>query len=614
MLQSLLGVDPGVEPLRRVLIKRTEGNPFFLEESVRTLFETGALKGERGAFLLVYAVDDIEMPATVQAMLAARIDRLAAEDKRLLQTSAVIGKDVPYVLLESISDLNEADLRQRLSQLQEAEYLYEARLFPDLEYTFKHALTHDVAYASLLQERKHELHVRIVETIERLHRDRLDEQIELLAHHALRAEMWESALLYLRRAADKASSGWAFREAARYLELALNAVGHLPERGDLFGEEIDIRLDLRTALTPAAQFNRIAKVITGAITLAQRLGDQKRLARAFAYHAFTSIERCEQGQALDSGRRALALAEEIGEPALIAIARYFLLQVHHTLANYGEAIEVGRPALEIEDDVVVKAVAKGLYSAIPHYLLFSLADVGSFAEAIGGGDIMLRRAEAAGNPFAIVLVCVGLGYAHTRSGSAAQAIPLLERALQLCRTYAIDIQIPWTASSLGLAYALAGHHQTGVEHAEHAVERADSLGITRYQPLRVTLLSNAYLLAGRCGDAHAAAQRALELARRYLEKGPEAWALYLIAASITQFDPNEQKGVLDDYLAALHLAQKLEMRPLVAHCHVGMGQLQQRMGRQSEAKAELLQATELYRQMDMQFYLRQAEEVLKATH
>jgi predicted ATPase len=129
----------------------------------------------------------------------------------------------------------------------------------------------------------------------------LDEQIELLAHHALRAEMWERALLYLRRAADKASSRWAFREAARYLELALNAVGHLPERGDLFGEEIDIRLDLRTALTPAAQFNRIAEVIAGAITLAERIGDRTRLAWAFAYHAFISIERCEQQQALESG-------------------------------------------------------------------------------------------------------------------------------------------------------------------------------------------------------------------------------------------------------------------------------------------------------------------------
>ncbi|MEK6209453.1 MAG: hypothetical protein AABM64_03625 [Pseudomonadota bacterium] len=453
-----------------------------------------------------------------------------------------------------------------------------------------------------------------MDTIKMLYGDRLDEQIELLAHHALHAELWERALPYLRQAAAKASSRWAFREAARYLELALDAVGRLPERDDLVGEEIDIRLDLRTALTPAAQFKRIAEVITGAITLAERIGDRRRLAWAFAYHAFISIERCEQRQALESGRRALALAEQIGEPALTAIARYFLMAVHHTLANYQEAIEVGRPALEIGDDVVVKAVAKGLYSAIPHYLLFSLAEVGSFAEAIADGDLMLRRAEAAGNPFAIALVCVGFGYAHARCGSAAKAIPLLERALQLCRTYAIDIQIPWTASSLGLAYALAGHHQAGVEHAEHAIERADALGITRYQPLRVTLLSNAYLLAGRCEDAHAAAQRALELARRYQEKGPEAWALYLIAASIAQFEPEDRKEVLDGYLAALHLAEELEMRPLIAHCRLGMGQLHQRMGRLSEARAEFSRATEMYRQMDMQFYLKQSEVELKALH
>src|SRR4029453_14505312 len=149
-----LGDDPSLASLMRVLIERTEGNPFFLEESVRTLVEIGVLVGEPGAYRLAQALPTIQGPATVQAVLAARIDRLPAEDKRLLQTAAVLGTEVPFPVLQAIAELPEADLHRGLAHLQAAEFLYETRLFPDREYTFKHALTHEVAYGSLLQERR----------------------------------------------------------------------------------------------------------------------------------------------------------------------------------------------------------------------------------------------------------------------------------------------------------------------------------------------------------------------------------------------------------------------------------------------------------------------------
>ena len=193
LLHGLLGEDGTIEPLTPILIERTEGNPFFLEESVRALVETKALVGERGAYRLAKVLTDIQVPPTVQAILAARIDRLSPEDKRLLQSAAVIGKDVPFALLAAIAEEREEELRRGLAHLQAAEFLYEVSLFPDLEYTFKHALTHEVAYGSLLHERRRALHARIVEAIETLHGDRLAEHVERLAHHALRGEVWEKA-------------------------------------------------------------------------------------------------------------------------------------------------------------------------------------------------------------------------------------------------------------------------------------------------------------------------------------------------------------------------------------------------------------------------------------
>ena len=159
-LQALLGDDPSLAPLKELLIARTEGNPFFLEESVRTLVETEVLVGTPGAYRLVQAVPSIQVPATVQAVLAARIDRLPPEEKRLLQTAAVIGMEVPLPLLQAIAELPEAALHRGLTHLQAAEFLYETRLFPEHAYTFKHALTHEVAYRSLLQERRRALHAQ----------------------------------------------------------------------------------------------------------------------------------------------------------------------------------------------------------------------------------------------------------------------------------------------------------------------------------------------------------------------------------------------------------------------------------------------------------------------
>ena len=251
LLQALLGDDSSLAPLQRLLIARTEGNPFFLEESVRALVETGMLVGAPGHRRLAQALPTIQVPATVQAVLAARIDRLPPEAKRLLQTAAVIGTEVPLPLLQAIAELPETALHHGLAHLQAAEFLYETRLFPDHAYTFKHALTHEVAYSSLLQERRHVLHARIVEALEALAGDRVAEQVERLAHHAVRGEVWDKALVYCRQAGDKALARSAYREAVGSFEQALGTLSHLPETRDTCEQAIDLRLALRSALMPS---------------------------------------------------------------------------------------------------------------------------------------------------------------------------------------------------------------------------------------------------------------------------------------------------------------------------------------------------------------------------
>ena len=318
LLQALLGNAPSLLPLKRLLIARTEGNPFFLEESVRALVETGVLVGERCAYRLATSLDSLQVPASVYAVLAARIDRLPPEEKRLLQTAAVIGTEVPFTLLQAIAEISEEELHRGFSHLQATEFLYETSLFPESVYTFKHALTHEVAYGSLLQGQRRTLHRRIVEVLEALAPDQRAEQVERLAHHALRGEVWDKAVGYCRQAGDKAMTRSAYREAVGYFEQALSALPHLPEQRYTHEQAIDLRLALRSALRLLGDYGRVLTYLREAESLAVALDDQRRLGQVSIFLSTHFYLLGAYDQAIAAGQHALTLATATGDVVLHA--------------------------------------------------------------------------------------------------------------------------------------------------------------------------------------------------------------------------------------------------------------------------------------------------------
>ncbi|MGH7369412.1 MAG: ATP-binding protein, partial [Candidatus Methylomirabilaceae bacterium] len=342
LLRALLGEDRDLQPLKELLINRTEGNPFFLEESVRTLVETRALVGERGAYRLTKPLPSIQVPATVQAVLAARIDRLPAEEKRLLQTAAVIGKDVLFSLLQATAELPEEALRSALAHLQDAEFLYETSLFPDLRYSFKHALTHEVTYGSIVQDRRRALHARIVEAIEALYTERLDDQVDRLAHHALRAERWEKAVAYLHQAGARALDRSANAEAGVLLEQALGAFGHLPESSERLELAIDLRLDIRRAVWPLGKLDRVSELLREAEALAQTLGDHRRLGLILVFLANHFCLAGDPDRAIESATRAVSIATALQDLTIRLSAQGTLGWAYLTMGDYRRSAEVYR--------------------------------------------------------------------------------------------------------------------------------------------------------------------------------------------------------------------------------------------------------------------------------
>src|SRR6516162_1434698 len=340
LLHALLGEDRTLEPLKRVLIARTEGNPFFLEESVRTLVETGALRGEHGGYRLARPLPAIHVPATVQAVLAARIDRLPPGDKAILQMASVVGKDVPIALLQAIAEPTEDELRAALGRLQAAEFLYETSLFPDREYTFKHALTHEVAYGSLLQERRRALHIRIIEAIEDLYPERLAENVERLAHHALRGEAWEKAVAFLHQAGTKAVNRSAHREATTFFEQALGALRHLPPQPEWHARAIDLHLDASRSLMMSGERARSVDHARQAEVLAESLGDERQLGRAIIALATRAWTWGDSERARELGHRAQAIATRLTDTSLQTSANYLLGLAAQARGEYRQGREI----------------------------------------------------------------------------------------------------------------------------------------------------------------------------------------------------------------------------------------------------------------------------------
>jgi class 3 adenylate cyclase/tetratricopeptide (TPR) repeat protein len=326
LLQALVGDDASVRPLKAILIERTEGNPLFLEESVRTLVETGALAGDAGAYRLARAVEVTQMPATVQTILAARIDRLAPDLKRVLQAASVVGKDVPVALLESIVDRQGDELRAALGELQAAEFLYETRLFPDLEFTFKHALTHEVTYAGILQDRRRALHAALVDALERLYADRIGEQVEVLAHHAVRGGLDAKAVRYLEHAGEKSVGRSATREAVDFFQAALGILDGLPETREGLSEALDLHVALGPALMvlSSAAAPEVHAVYSRALRLVDRLGDVSRRFPVLWGLWFIDYTCGRYGAALDAAGRLLENASAGDDSGR-------LVEAHHAL-------------------------------------------------------------------------------------------------------------------------------------------------------------------------------------------------------------------------------------------------------------------------------------------
>ena len=602
LLDELLGLNPDLTELKTQLIDQTAGNPLFLEECVHMLRAQNILSGGRGGAQLVQPLSQTNfLPASVQSTLKARIDRLDPEHKNVLEFASVFGKDFSLVNLTAAIDLDAATLQTCLAELQALEFIHRTRREPEIEFSFKHALTYQVAYRSLLNDRRRTMHAAILYSMERRYIERGGDHAEELARHALQGHIWDKALNYAFEAGKKAFERSAHRESVQHLEDALKALQNIGERGDNRRLGVDVRFLLRSALLNLGEIERVGEVLGQTRPLVQALDVLHVTAQLEAFQSNYYCLSNDQGNAIAHGLRAINIADTIRDRALTVEMAYRIAQPYYHLAKYAEAIE--------RLDAAIKLVAPdethsrlGM-SAMPvvvcrTWQTLCYAELGDFAQARANAAQAVELATNTGHPLSTAFAYWGQGHLYLLLRDYGGAAAVLERGLEVCQRWSLHFWFSRLASALGYARALNGDAVAAVPVIEDALNRAQARHFAVDLPRLFERLASAQLLAGQGELAHTSALQALALAAKSGARGHQAWALRLLGEIALAAKPANIEAAEQNFKQALELAVALGMRPLAAHCHEGLARLEAERGQQTRAAEYLSQAQAIWSSLE----------------
>jgi class 3 adenylate cyclase/tetratricopeptide (TPR) repeat protein len=612
IIKSIWKADDLPRRIITLVHEQTGGNPFFVEEISSELIESGTVQVNDRQAVLKRSVDNLALPNTVQAVIRARLDRLDRRSRESLRLASVIGREFARRILEQISDSSER-LSESLETLKNLELIQQIRVIPEAEYLFKHVITQEVTYETLLKQKRKELHGLVGQAIEGLYADRREEFYEMLAFHYRRAEDWSRAYRYNREAGLKAQSLSAYIETISYLDTALESLKKLPRSRIHFEQEIDLRHNMRSALFPLGRHDDWAEHVRKAELLAREINDNARLAKCYNFLSSHHWIHGRNKEAIALCEEAIRLAESAGDFSVEVTAKFHLGipllntgEFQRQVILHREVAErlSGPSALERHGLSSVPAVTtRGL-------LTWGLSELGEFDEAEMWAMQGIEFAGQVRNVFSTAFVHACSGLAYLRKGEIDTALKLLQTADTMVRDADIQSIFSFVAASLGYIHLLSGRPDDALSILEEAVKPQNLDSCIHSSVYPITALSEALRLNGQLAKAFEAVEEALRIYRQTEEHYFGAWALLAMAKIRSEKDPEQIEQAKQIYLQSRELAEKLKMHPLLAHCSLELGQFYTRSGETEKARSELIKAIDLFRSLDMRFWLPKAEALL----
>ena len=563
--EAALGVAALPPDLAAVITRKAEGNPFFLEEISRTLVETHAVRVEDGRLALTAAAGVVTVPDTVQDVIAARIDRLDDPQKRTVQTASCIGREFTLTLLDRVSDVH-AQLERCLTELKRIELIYEKALGRDPEFVFRHALTQDVAYASMLQSERRRLHALIGRAMEDVYAGRLEERTEELVHHFARGEVWDKVAQYAREAGDRAARLFLDAKAMEFYELAADALGRLPDTPDTAGRAIRVRLAMRPPLWRAGRLDALHERFREAETLATRHGVPDVLDTVYAYLVQYHWAKGQPEVALEYGERCLETAATRDDLGLRVTGHFYRAHAYQTMGRHHEAVN---ECTAIHGALAGREHERFGLSGLPYcgaagMAAWSLAEMGDAEGALAMAERGEAVAQAANHLYSVCAIRGSTAMVLNLVGRVDEAIAVVEPVLATCREKNFAGHIMLTACTLAYGYAARGRGAEAAALAQEAIELQDRLGAWSDRSWMHAHKALGHLAAGELDEAEGDVARALELAERHSERGWEAWARYAGAlVAQRRGDAAVAARYADE---AQEIAEELALRPLVERC------------------------------------------------
>ena len=604
LLDHLLGDDASLTQLKWRLLAAAEGTPMFLEQMVEVLAEEGLLRGEPGSYRFEGLTGQLRIPDSIQSVIAARIDRLPATERRLLQIAAVIGRAFPQTLLAGVGGLSGEKLMRSVIVLRDAGFLHDT-MDGSGRLAFTHALIQEVAYAGLLKQQRRDLHAQVLRLLEA--QSGGEAYIEDLARQAFLGSLWQKAIEFAREAGAKANAHSAYHEAAQFFEMALAAACQLDDSAESRRCRAEINVALSTTYPPLGEITRGYEALERAEALYESLSELDQHLEIGVYKTAYYSVRGTLEQALRTGEDVVRRAKRLKRPAYIVAAKVYLAEAALFAGNFPRVVTLIEPHLgalrgplrrrRLGATATISVDGLGL-------LAMAYAHLGRFDEALSlGAEVARIEDEETCRPFDQGLAHFYYGFARTHRGQFGEAMESLERAAAACEQGDLFMLKPWLDGLIAFSHARSGRTDVARPMFEHAAARARQLQLVVFEAMAIAGLAVTALIEGNLDEADRLARMALQLAADNGYQGVAMWENRVLGLIAAARGGDAETVAETHFLCSIAIGEELGMKPDIALSRLFLGRHYAECGRRDDALRELEESEDLLRALGMDFWL-----------
>jgi len=612
MATHLLGTEHIDRDLVELILEKTEGVPFFIEEFLQSIKDLKIIEKMKNKYQLAKNIKKISIPSTIQDVIMARVDSLPEGAKEVLQTGSVIEREFSYKLIKRVLGLTEQELLSHLSALKDSELIYERGIYPQSNYIFKHALTHDVVYNSILMKRKKHLHEEIGNAIVKLYKDNIDDHYSILAEHFIGSENYEKGAEYSRLAGKKALKSASLTEAITHKKKRVSCLEKLPRTEDIQRRIIDARTDLAICFLTISRHLESKEAVAPIADLAIEMNHQRRLPGIYTVLGIFSLWVDEDyPKGFKYLNEALKISEQIGDFLSLYFANFFLGWTHSWDCQFEKALQHLNKSLELSvlaNNPVGETYVKGVIFAI-NYTFNGKIDL-----AYQSNKQLLQIAEETGDIFIRSMAYSTHGSTCYFKGLFDEAKDYLLKGLDLCRKTAQTGWIAWVCVFLGHTYCELDGPMKAKEYYEESINALGSVNITpSWINMNLVSLARAEALYDR--QLGSTTEWFNKLPKYYKDnnlKVCEGWIARFIGEILLNIDDQDLTNAEDWIEKAIQADEKNGTRWFLANDYVLYAELFMRIGDQSRAKENISNAIEIFKECGADGWVEKYEKELAA--